>query len=180
MAQHRILDIFGDLLEGLGLVVMRVDIDDQKVLIVPLHGLLGGIAQQRARIELLVGKIAKALYRFLHDRLRLSVAARCGCQTPDSGHRLPRTQFEHLEPDAFQQRRTPDRHIGHRDPAVAPERSHCVTHLSLRRIEPEHRAKNLSERIVGYGIDAILVDRLGTRSREGARQRLERLARLRL
>ena len=35
VAQHRIVDVFGDLLERFGLVVVGVDVDDQEVFVVP-------------------------------------------------------------------------------------------------------------------------------------------------
>ena len=40
IAQHRVFDVFDDLGEGFGLVVMRVDIDDEEILVAPLDRLL--------------------------------------------------------------------------------------------------------------------------------------------
>ena len=40
VAHHRIFDVFGDLGEGRGLVVMAVDIDDQEILVAALDRLL--------------------------------------------------------------------------------------------------------------------------------------------
>ena len=51
VAQHRVLDELRDLLERLGLVVMRVDVDDEEVLVAALDRLLGGVLQQRAGVE---------------------------------------------------------------------------------------------------------------------------------
>ena len=44
VAQHRIVDELGDLLERLGLVVVRLDVDDEEVFIAALDRLLGGVA----------------------------------------------------------------------------------------------------------------------------------------
>jgi hypothetical protein len=59
VAQHRILHVLQDLVEGLGLVVMAVDVDDAEILVAPLHGLLGGVRQQRRRVEFGGGEVAK-------------------------------------------------------------------------------------------------------------------------
>ena len=40
VAQHRILDVFSDLVESFGLVVMGIDVDDQEILVVALDRLL--------------------------------------------------------------------------------------------------------------------------------------------
>jgi hypothetical protein len=55
VTHHRIVDVFGDLLERFGLVMMRVGVDDQEVLIFAIDRLIGGVAQQRAGVEFFAG-----------------------------------------------------------------------------------------------------------------------------
>ena len=59
MAQNRILHVLQDLVEGLGLVVMAVDVDDAEILVAPLDRLVGGMRQQRGRVEFGGGEVAE-------------------------------------------------------------------------------------------------------------------------
>ncbi len=58
VAQHRVLDVFEDLAERLGLVMVRVDIDDAEILVAALRRLLGRMGEERRRVELLERQVA--------------------------------------------------------------------------------------------------------------------------
>ena len=53
LPQDRIVDVFHDLRERLVLVVVRVDVDDQEILVLALHGLLGGMRQRLRGVVML-------------------------------------------------------------------------------------------------------------------------------
>ncbi len=61
VAQDRILDELGDLLEGLLFVVMGIRVNDEEVVVVAILRLLRGIAQESSGIELFVCQIAKVV-----------------------------------------------------------------------------------------------------------------------
>jgi len=156
---------------------MGVDIDDQEVFVMPLDRLLIGVAQERAGIELLVREIAEAVTLILHHD-DLSVVARSGvrrpmptiaCHAPNSKTSSPTLSSSAVQPMATSVTVTP----------LFARTPHCLPHLSLRGVKPNHGGEDLSERVVGDCVDAILFDRL----RAGPRWRppaLERLAWLRL
>ena len=76
VAQHRIVDELGDLLERLGLVVVRVYVDNEEILVAALDRLLGGVAQQGARVEGLGGEIAEASRVLVHVGLPFLIVLR--------------------------------------------------------------------------------------------------------
>ena len=59
VAHHRVLDIFEDLLERLGLVMVRVDVDDAEILVFPLRRLLGRMGEQGRRVEFFEAMVAE-------------------------------------------------------------------------------------------------------------------------
>ncbi len=126
VAHHRIFDVFGDLLERLGLVVVRVGIDDQEVFVLAHDRLIDGVAQQRAGVELLAGEIAEiAVGQVLqmiwigqHEGpryFRYLIAAAVRRETADARHRLPGAEFEHFKTCAFEQRGAADGDVGDGD-----------------------------------------------------------------
>ena len=181
VAQHRIVDVFGDLLEGLGLVVVRVDVDDQEVLVLALDRLLGGVAQQRAGVELLARQIAEVpiglVLQVLSDRSACAPSYRCclcgvrrpmpdiDCQAPNSNTSRPAPSSSAVQPIATSV---------DGDAAVAAERPRRLAHLRLRRIEPDDGAEHLAERVVGNVVQAGWLDRFGAGRGEIARQLRER------
>ena len=66
VADDRVLDIFGDRVERLALVVMRVDVDDQEILVVPLLRLAIGVLEEGAGVELIDGGIAELGVERIH------------------------------------------------------------------------------------------------------------------
>ena len=52
LLHHRVGHVFEDFVEQLQLVVVRVDIDDRELVVVALLGLLGGVGQHLAGVEL--------------------------------------------------------------------------------------------------------------------------------
>ena len=57
--QHRIVDVFDDLVERFRLVMMRIDVDDQEILVAALHRLLGRVRQRLRGVVVLQRYVAK-------------------------------------------------------------------------------------------------------------------------
>ncbi len=53
LLQHRIIHVFENLADRFAFVVMRVDVDDGKILVAAFGGLLGRVGQQLAGVEFL-------------------------------------------------------------------------------------------------------------------------------
>ena len=74
-ADHRVLDILEHLLVGLALVVVRVHVDDEKVLVVALARLLRGVLEVLHRRIVLGGELADFAAGHVHGRPLLSLLA---------------------------------------------------------------------------------------------------------
>ena len=61
MPNDRILHVLQISVEGLGLVVVAVDVDDAEILVAALDRLLGGMRQQGRGVELGGGEVAKVV-----------------------------------------------------------------------------------------------------------------------
>ena len=61
VADDRILHVLQDLVEGLGLVVVAVDVDDAEILVAALDRLVRGMRQQGGGIELGGGEVAEVV-----------------------------------------------------------------------------------------------------------------------
>jgi hypothetical protein len=61
MAQHVVLDIRQEFVEALVLVVVGIDVGDQKVVETALMGLLAGMGEKPAGVELLDRNAAAAI-----------------------------------------------------------------------------------------------------------------------
>ena len=82
MAEHRVLDELDDVLEGLVLVVVTVDVDDQHVVQLALVALPGGIDEELRGVELLDGHLVNVARWDIH---RLSpYAPDHACHMPSS------------------------------------------------------------------------------------------------
>jgi HCOMODA/2-hydroxy-3-carboxy-muconic semialdehyde decarboxylase len=66
LPQYGVLDEFENLGEMLGLVVVRINVDDEEVLIILLHCLPMGVAEQLRRVEILEGDRAFAVRDEFH------------------------------------------------------------------------------------------------------------------
>src|SRR5690348_6032941 len=84
LPHHWVFDIVADLLEGLRLVMMRIDVDDEEILIAPPPRLLLGMRQQRPRIDFLERQIANRdrIHVLSSPEFRLSRASHTSMNTP--------------------------------------------------------------------------------------------------
>ncbi len=79
-ADHRIVDVGEDLLVGLVLVVVRVDVDDQEILVVARPRLLGGVLEVLGDGELVEPELAHFRAWHVHGRSPICVAAATRCR----------------------------------------------------------------------------------------------------
>src|SRR6185312_17484180 len=65
-ADDRTFDILEDFLVGLALIMMRVDVDDQEILIVARARLLAGVSERLGLRELVGGDLADFVSQHVH------------------------------------------------------------------------------------------------------------------
>src|SRR5215471_17439738 len=96
LTQDVVLHEWNDLLETLSFVVVRIDIDDEYVVEVALHGLLAGMRQQPTGIEYLDANPPSAVSDQV-DCFHLGFSIDPESPMSSSGEALPDAKFEHPE-----------------------------------------------------------------------------------